>query len=120
MEEALRDTFRPEFLNRVDETVIFRQLTAPDLQAIARRLLAETGRRLEALGLALTAGDEAVALLAQEGYDPAYGARPLRRVIRAQVEDPIAEGILSGAYASGDRLRLTAGEKGLAIERESV
>ena len=120
VEEALRDTFRPEFLNRVDETVIFRQLTAPDLQAIARRLLAETGRRLEALGLALTAGDEAVALLAQEGYDPAYGARPLRRVIRAQVEDPIAEGILSGAYASGDRLRLTAGEKGLAIERESV
>lgn len=61
-----------------------------------------------------------MALLAQEGYDPAYGARPLRRVIRAQVEDPIAEGILSGAYASGDRLRLTAGEKGLAIERESV
>ncbi len=120
VEDALRSTFRPEFLNRVDETVIFRQLTPPDLQAIARRLLKETGRRLEPLGLALTAGDEAVALLAQEGFDPGYGARPLRRVIRSQVEDPISEGILSGAFTAGDRLRLTVGEKGLAIEKENV
>ena len=108
VEEELKRTFRPEFLNRVDETVIFRQLTGEDLREIARRMLSDTGARMAALGLTLQADEEAVDLLAREGLDPAYGARPLRRLIRGRVEDPAAEGILSGRFRSGDHLTLTA------------
>ena len=107
VEEELKHTFRPEFLNRVDETIIFRQLTEEDLREIARRMLSDTGARMEALGLTLQAEDEAVALLAREGLDRSYGARPLRRLIRSKVEDPAAEGLLSGRFHSGDHLTLT-------------
>ena len=114
--DELKRTFRPEFLNRIDETIIFRQLSEGDLVEIARRLLRSTGKRLETLGLSLSAGDNALALLAHRGFDPAYGARPLRRVLRTEVEDPIAEGLLSGRFSSGDRLGLIVHENTLAIE----
>ena len=115
MEEELKHTFRPEFLNRVDETVIFRQLTEEDLREIARRMLADTGKRMEALGLCFQAEEEAICLLAREGLDKAYGARPLRRLIRSKVEDPAAEALLSGQFHSGDSLVLTVRENNLAI-----
>ena len=114
--EELRRTFRPEFLNRIDEVVIFRQLAEPDLQEIARRMVQATARRLEDLGLSLEAEEGALAHLAREGFDPAYGARPLRRLIRTQVEDPIAEGLLSGRFQAGNALRLALRENALAIE----
>ena len=115
VEEELKHTFRPEFLNRVDETVIFRQLTEEDLREIARRMLADTGKRMEALGLCFQAEEEAICLLAREGLDKAYGARPLRRLIRSKVEDPAAEALLSGQFHSGDSLVLTVRENNLAI-----
>ena len=115
VEEELRRTFRPEFLNRVDETVIFRQLTEADLREIARRMLAATGERMAALGLTFRAEEAAVALLAQKGLDNAYGARPLRRLIRSQVEDPAAEALLAGQFHTGDTLVLTVRENSLAI-----
>ena len=115
VEEELKRTFRPEFLNRVDETVIFRRLTEADLREIARRMLSDTGKRMEALGLRFQAEEEAVALLAREGLDRAYGARPLRRLIRSRVEDPAAEALLAGRVGRGDTLVLSAGENGLAI-----
>ena len=115
VEEELKRTFRPEFLNRVDETVIFRQLTEEDLREIARRMLSDTGKRMEALGLRLQVEEAAVALLAREGLDRAYGARPLRRLIRSKVEDPAAEALLSGQFHSGDTLVLTVRENNLAI-----
>ena len=108
VEAEVRATFRPEFLNRVDETVVFRQLTEADLKEIAGRLLSGAAGRLEALGLSLAWEDEALTALAKEGFDSAYGARPLRRQIRRQVEDPIAEGLLAGAFGPGDRLLLAA------------
>ena len=114
--EELRRTFRPEFLNRIDEVVIFRQLAEPDLQEIARRMVQATARRLEDLGLSLEAEEGALAHLARKGFDPAYGARPLRRLIRTQVEDPIAEGLLSGRFQAGNALRLALRENALAIE----
>ena len=114
----LRRTFRPEFLNRIDGIIVFRQLAEEDLREIARRLLAQTGERMEKLGLSFRAEEEAVSRLAREGFDPASGARPLRRKIYADVEDPVAGGILSGLFRKGDRLVLRDGEKGLAIGKE--
>ena len=117
VEEELRRTFRPEFLNRVDETVIFRQLTEEDLREIARRMLADTGARMEALGLTLQAEEAAVALLAREGLDRSYGVRPLRRLIRGRVEDPAAEGLLSGRFRAGDHLTLTVEGDGVTLAK---
>ena len=119
VQEALRGTFRPEFLNRVDEIIVFRQLTEEDLIEIARRMLRLSGQRMAALGLTLRAEEEAAALLAKKGFDPTYGARPLRRAIRSQVEDPIAELLLSGQARAGDTLVLTVRENALAIDREN-
>ncbi len=111
MEEAKR-TFRPEFLNRLDEIVIFRQLDEPQLDTIGRRMLDELSRRLAPLGVSLSVTQEARQLLARSGFDPDYGARPLRRVIRAQIEDPAAELLLSGRLPSGSELTVTVqGEK---------
>ena len=115
VEEELKRTFRPEFLNRVDETVIFHQLTEANLREIARRMLAATGERMATLGLTFQAEEAAVALLAQKGLDNAYGARPLRRLIRSQVEDPAAEALLAGQFHTGDTLVLTVRENSLAI-----
>ena len=115
VEEELKRTFRPEFLNRVDETVIFHQLTEANLREIARRMLAATGERMATLGLTFQAEEAAVALLAQKGLDNAYGARPLRRLIRSQVEDPAAEALLAGQFHAGDTLVLTVRENSLAI-----
>ena len=115
VEEELKRTFRPEFLNRVDETVIFHQLTEANLREIARRMLSATGERMATLGLTFQAEEAAVALLAQKGLDNAYGARPLRRLIRSQVEDPAAEALLAGQFHTGDTLVLTVRENSLAI-----
>ena len=112
--EELKKTFRPEFLNRIDDTIIFRQLGEEDLEEIARRMLKESGARMAELGLRLSAGDEAVARLARECRDPAHGARPLRQ----KVEDAVAEGLLSGRFQKGDRLLLTVYKMDIAIEKE--
>lgn len=115
MEEAKR-TFRPEFLNRLDEIMVFRQLGQADLAAIARRMLGELSRRLEALGVELAVTEEGEAALTRAGFDPDYGARPLRRAIRAQVEDPAASLLLSGELTVGSTLTVTAeGEKILLL-----
>ena len=116
--EELKKTFRPEFLNRIDDTIIFRQLGEEDLEEIARRMLKESGARMAELGLRLSAGDEAVARLARECRDPAHGARPLRRALRQKVEDAVAEGLLSGRFQKGDRLLLTVYKMDIAIEKE--
>ncbi len=116
--EELKKTFRPEFLNRIDDTIIFRQLGEEDLEEIARRMLKESGARMAELGLQLRAGDEAVARLARECRDPAHGARPLRRALRQKVEDAVAEGLLSGRFQKGDRLLLTVYKMDIAIEKE--
>ena len=116
--DELRRTFRPEFLNRIDETIVFRQLGEEDLCEITRRLLEQAGERIAALGLGFRAGEEAVARIAKEGYDPANGARPLRRRIHAYVEDPIAEGILNKKFTSGDSLVLCVEDNKIVVKKE--
>ena len=103
-----RRTFAPEFLNRLDGTLVFHPLDGDSLAAITRQLLDQTGERLSALGVSLQAEEEAVRLLARAGSDRDYGARPLRRAIAAQVEDPAADLLLEGALCSGGTLRVVA------------
>ena len=100
----LRRTFRPEFLNRVDDTIVFRRLSREDVRQIARGMTEAVCGRMRELGVELRVTDEALDLLAERGFDPAYGARPLRRQISALLEDPAADAILTGRAAPGDRL----------------
>src|SRR5699024_6219738 len=98
----LRNHFRPEFLNRVDETIIFHQLTREDLREVVDVQLERFSRRLEARDLRARFTDEAKDLLGELGYDPAYGARPLKRAIQRYLENPLAQDLLAGKYSPGD------------------
>ena len=114
----LRATFKPEFLNRIDSTVVFRRLSRADVSAIARRMLEATVQRAAALGVTLTVEDAAVARIADEGFAPLYGARPLRRVLRAEVEDAVAALLLSGTLHAGGAARIAAEDGALRVRRE--
>ncbi len=99
----LRRTFRPEFLNRIDDIIVFHQLTREDIREIATNMLATVEKRIAGLGVTLTVTDEALDKLAGKGFDPVYGARPLRRVIQTDIEDNVAELVLTGTLKSGDK-----------------
>ncbi len=101
-----RDFFRPEFINRVDEMVRFRELVESDLEKIVGIQLAQLRKRLADRRIELTVTDEAMAKLAHDGYDPAFGARPLKRLIQTEVGDRLAMGILEGKLAEGDSVTL--------------
>ncbi|SDF39692.1 ATP-dependent Clp protease ATP-binding subunit ClpB [Celeribacter baekdonensis] len=113
--DAVRAHFRPEFLNRLDETIIFDRLGREDMGGIVEIQLALLEKRLAKrnIGLAVDAG--AKAWLANEGYDPVFGARPLKRVIQRTLQDPLAELLLSGDVVDGDTLPVSAGSGGLLI-----
>ncbi len=100
----LRRTFRPEFLNRVDEIIVFHQLTKETLCHIAQKLVSLVSGRIEQAGFYLSVEESALEALVSQGFDPLYGARPLRRAIRSAIEDPAAERILSGAVSAGDTM----------------
>jgi len=100
--EALKATFRPEFLNRLDEIIVFNKLTGEDIEKITSLMLAEVRKRIENFGIAVTFAPEVVAHLAKEGFDPVYGARPLRRAIVRKVEDSFSEAMLQGQVKAGD------------------
>ena len=100
-------TFAPEFLNRLDSVLVFHPLDDTTLSAITRQLLDETQQRLKKLGVAMEVEEEAVNLLAREGSNREYGARPLRRAIAAMVEDPAADLMLSGQLKEGGRLNVS-------------
>ena len=113
----LRQTFRPEFLNRIDDIIVFRSLTQKDIEEVARRMLKTVAARMEAMGIHLDASDEAVAELAKEGFDPKYGARPLRRAIQSKVEDAVAERMLDGTFRAGDTAKLTVEDDHLCVTK---
>lgn len=116
--EELRHTFRPELLNRIDEIMVFRPLAPSALESIARGFLDETARRAQAQGITLAAEDDAVAQLARKGFDRRYGARPLRRMIRRQVEDILAQQLLGGTLTRGDTARVTLQQGEIAVLKE--
>ena len=105
-----RNTFAPEFFNRLDAALVFHPLDSQTLAAITQQMLSQTGERLSALGIGLLVEPEAVRLLAQTGAGQDYGARPLRRAIAAQVEDPAADLMLEGCLKKGDSLQVWAEE----------
>ena len=113
----LKRTFRPEFLNRIDETIVFRQLDEEDIRKIARRMLEVTGGRMAQQGITLQADDDAVAALAKTGFDAQYGARPLRRAIQNTVEDAVAELMLEGKLLDGDTAHVRLKDGKVVIEK---
>jgi len=106
--DQLKKAFRPEFLNRVDAMVVFRALTEAQIRQIVDLMLNQVQERLDEHQVTLEATEEAKELLAKEGYDPHFGARPLRRVIQTMIEEPLAEAILAGEFKSGDTVVLEA------------
>ena len=104
----LRAHFRPEFLNRVDDIVVFRPLTREDLDHIVALQLARLRALVAARGLVLDVSPEAMSWLAEAGYDPLYGARPLKRVIQRELQNPIAMQLLEGKYTEGDTIHVSA------------
>lgn len=103
--EALKQSFRPEFLNRIDEIVIFRKLSDESIRNIARLMLSEIAKRIEQQNISIEFDDEVVAYLAKEGFDPVYGARPLRRAMQRRIEDSISTELLNGNIKPGDNVR---------------
>ena len=111
----LKRLFRPEFLNRVDEIILFESLSLEERRQVAARMCEEIGKRLSAQGITLEVGEEALTLIAHQGEDPDYGVRPLRRYLQQQVEDEAADRMLRGALNAGDVLELCVEESKLAL-----
>ena len=112
--DALKEIFRPEFLNRLDEILEFEPLSESQIAEIVKLQIADFARRLAEQRIGLQVDDAALALLAKEGYDPAYGARPVKRAIQRRLENPIARKIIEGFFAPGDSVRVTAREGSLS------
>jgi ATP-dependent Clp protease ATP-binding subunit ClpC len=116
--EELRRTFRPEFLNRVDEIIVFRPLSREQIKAIVDILMERIRREIRGQGMALAITDAARDLLAREGYDPQYGARPLRRAIQRLVEDPLSDDMLRGKFSHGDEITLDSRDGQVVFEKK--
>jgi ATP-dependent Clp protease ATP-binding subunit ClpC len=118
IERALKDTFRPEFLNRIDEVIIFSQLSTKDMERIVDLQMEQVRERLAEHGIEVDITDSARTWLAQEGYDPAFGARPLKRALQKHVESPLSIRILQGEFGDGDRVIVDfAEEEGLVFRQ---
>ncbi|MBY4893898.1 ATP-dependent chaperone ClpB [Rhodobacteraceae bacterium N5(2021)] len=113
--DAVRAHFRPEFLNRLDDMIVFDRLTRDDMDGIVKIQLGRLERRLAARKIQLTLDDAAMTWLADEGYDPVFGARPLKRVIQRSLQDQLAEMILAGDINDGSELAVSAGPDGLIV-----
>ena len=114
--DELRRTFRPEFLNRVDEVIVFHALEEEHMKEIVGLMLKTISKRISDFGLHLEFTQEAKELLVKEGYDPTFGARPLRRVIQRMVEDELSEELLAGRFKPGDEILVDAGEEKLVFK----
>jgi ATP-dependent Clp protease ATP-binding subunit ClpB len=114
---VLRDHFRPEFLNRVDEIIVFKALTQEQLGAIVDIQLARLQRRLDERKIALHVSDAARKLLIERGWDPVYGARPLKRAIQRMVQDPLAMQLLAGTFGEGDSVEVDAEDGELVFRK---
>jgi ATP-dependent Clp protease ATP-binding subunit ClpB len=104
--EVVGQHFRPEFINRVDDIVVFHPLSAAQLRQIVVIQLGYLRNRLAERDMGLTLSDQALDLLAEAGYDPVYGARPLKRAIQTRIENPLAQQILKGAFRPGDTIEV--------------
>ncbi len=119
--DALKETFKPEFLNRIDEIITFSRLSRDDIRKITNLMLKDVTKRISDMGITITFTDNAVDLLSEKGYDKVYGARPLRRTIIRLVEDPFSEEIISGNIAEGDNVTADSEEDRIVfrVEKQS-
>jgi ATP-dependent Clp protease ATP-binding subunit ClpC len=115
VDQGLKKTFRPEFLNRIDETIIFRPLTQDEIVAVVGLMAAEVRERLQERGITFGLTTAAGEWLAREGFDPVYGARPLRRAIQRYLENPLSRGILAGDFQEGDHVLVDSNGSGLQL-----
>jgi ATP-dependent Clp protease ATP-binding subunit ClpC len=114
--EVLKDSFRPEFLNRIDEIIIFSNLTPEDIKEITRRLAERTKKLISEQGIDLELDPSAISYLAEKGYNEEYGARPLRRLIQQELEDVLAEKIIRQDIEKGDKVLVKADKNGLLVD----
>jgi ATP-dependent Clp protease ATP-binding subunit ClpB len=105
IDQALRASFKPEFLNRIDDIIVFHKLGKEQLRPIVEIQLGRLRRLLADKNLTLELAPAAIDLLVERGYDPTYGARPLKRVIQRTLQDPLAKAIIAGSFKPGDRIR---------------
>jgi len=116
--ESLRRVFRPEFINRVDSVIVFRSLNKEDIEKIVNLELNKVAQRLEEHAIILRASPDALGKLSELGYDPEFGARPLRRVIQQKVEDPLSDALLSGEFEDGDTILVELEDDEVVLRRE--
>ena len=117
IEEVLQATFKPEFLNRIDDVVIFHRLSREDITRIVDLQVELLTRRVAERGIQVELSDDARTLLGNLGYDPTYGARPLKRVIQKRLVDRLALALLEGEFSDGDRVRVDASDGDLVFEK---
>ncbi|GAI15425.1 unnamed protein product, partial [marine sediment metagenome] len=108
-----KKTFRPEFINRIDEIIVFHELTEEQLRSIVDLMVKDLQKRLKEHKLGVELTEAAKSWLAKEGYDPVYGARPLRRAIERNVENPLSTRLLRGEFNEGDTIIVDLGDEGL-------
>ena len=120
VEDAVKKAFRPEFLNRLDEMIVFHQLTEEDLRKVVELLAKDVEKRLQEQKITLELTPEAKSWLVKEGFDPVFGARPLKRAITRYIENPLSNKVLSGEVKEGDSVLVEAGESGLTFSRAKV
>ncbi|GMA50494.1 ATP-dependent Clp protease ATP-binding subunit ClpC [Alicyclobacillus contaminans] len=118
--DELKKSFRPEFLNRIDEIIVFHPLNESEIGEIVDLLVRELQKRLEEQDIRFQLTDKAKAFLAKEGFDPQYGARPLKRAIQRHIEDKLSEALLAGKVKRGDRVTIDADDTGLVIQPAAV
>ncbi len=114
--EEVKKTFKPEFLNRIDDTIVFQSLTKEDLSKIVELEVKEVGNRLKEQDIEISCSKEAYALLIEKGFDPVFGARPLKRTIQRLLEDPLAEDIISGRFKEGSKVKVDRKDEHLVFE----
>jgi len=116
----LKNTFRPEFLNRVDGTVVFHALSKEHIRKIVELMLSQVQTQLKEKEIKLEITDAAKDFLGEKGYDPAFGARPLRRIIERMVEDPLSEAILTGRFHSGETVQVDCQNGEIVLQPAAV
>ena len=116
--EELKRVFRPEFINRIDESIVFHSLTADNIRQIVELMLTSVKKQIGQKGMSLEVTDAVLDKLAADGYDPQYGARPLRRAVQRLIEDPLAEEVLLGRFSAGDAIRAEIDTEGTPLEGE--
>jgi ATP-dependent Clp protease ATP-binding subunit ClpC len=120
VQDALKRAFRPEFLNRIDEIIVFNALTQDEIREIVKLMAKEIQGRLSEQRITLDLTDEALGWLVDEGYDPVYGARPLRRALQRYVENPLAKMLLAGELEEGDTITVGLQDGSLDFQRKTA